>query len=451
MTISLSSFRIRLVLGALIWISLGFAVSWGVLSSLLRTHVLHEFASELDHHATELAELAELDPTGGIAIRAPLSDRRFSDDRSGYYWQISLIGGTTLASDSLGSARLPLELVADGGPDLREAEVLGPSGQAMLLERLIRIGTLSGPPVRVAIAMDLSLINDYVRALENTLAIAMACLAGGLIFAAVAQIAFAFRPLARIDTALRAIKQGEARRMPLDLPSEVRPLVDNLNALLDKNEAMIQRARLQAGNLAHALKTSLAHLQIEADSLADKDQSGAVIQKQCDIIRRQIDYQLARARATASRACGSPATKVGPAIEGVVAAVRRLPRNRLLTIKTDTAHFDALVACGPEDLEEVLGNLIDNAAKWAKKQVLVSSTLAHGKLVVRIEDDGPGMPSDMHEHVFKPGERLDESAPGSGLGLAIARDVVGLYDGRMWIESSRFGGACVAVELDQLT
>jgi signal transduction histidine kinase len=450
MTIAMSSFRARLVLGAVIWISLGFAISWGVLSSLLRAHVLHEFASELDHHATELAELAEHDPSGAIAIRAPLSDARFSLDRSGYYWQISQIGGTTLTSDSLGNARLPLELVPDGGPDLREAEVFGPSGPAMLLERLIRIGTPSGPAARVAVAMDMSLIRGYVGALENTLAIAMACLAGGLIFAAVAQITFALRPLARIDTALQAVKHGEARRMPMDLPMEVRPLVDNLNALLDKNEAMSQRARLQAGNLAHALKTSLAHLQIEADSLTDKDQSGAVIQRQCDIIRRQIDYQLARARATASRAGASHATKVGPAIENVAAAMRRLPGNRLLTIETDTAHSGALVACGPEDLEEVLGNLIDNAAKWARKQVMVSSTLAQGKLVIRIEDDGPGMPADMHEFVFKPGERLDESSPGSGLGLAIARDVVGLFDGRLWIERSRFGGACVAVELDQV-
>lgn len=446
---ALSSFRTRLVLGAALWISLGFAVSWVVLASLLRAHVLHEFASELDHHATELAELAELDPAGVLAIRAPLSDFRFSTDRSGYYWQISQIGGATLASNSLGNARLPLELAPGGGPDLRETQVSGPSGQAMMLERLIRIGTASGPAARVAIAMDMSLISGYVGALERTLAIAMACLGGGLILAAIAQITFALRPLARIDIALQAVKHGDARRMPTDLPTEVRPLVDNLNALLDKNENMIQRARLQAGNLAHALKSSLAHLQIEADNLSETDKSGVIIQQQCDIIRRQIDYQLARARATASRIGGIHATKIGPVIENVVAALRRLHGSRLLTIETDKAHFDSLVACGPEDLEEVLGNLIDNAAKWAADQVLVSVTkMDQGKLVIRIEDDGPGMPPDMHERVFKPGERLDESTPGSGLGLAIARDVVGLYDGRMWIERSRFGGACVAVEFD---
>lgn len=450
MTLAPSSFRARLLLGAVIWIVLGFAVSWIVLSSLLRAHVLQEFASELDHHASELAELAELDPTGSIAIRAPLSDHRFSDTRSGYYWQLSQIGGATLASASLGDARLPLELAPGAGPDHRESEVTGPSGPAMLLERLIHIGTASGPSARVAIAMDMRLINGYVGALENTLAIAMACLAGGLLLAAVAQITFALRPVARIDSALRAVKQGEARRMPLDLPTEVRPLVENLNDLLDKNEAMIQRARLQAGNLAHALKTSLALLQIEADNLAQKDPSGAVIQKQCDIIRRQIDYQLARARATASRAGGYHATRIGPALDCVVAAVRRLPGNGRLSLKTDLAQDGTLVACSPEDLDEVLGNLIDNAAKWARSQVLVTTTLAPGKLVIRIEDDGPGMPADMRELVFKPGERLDESAPGSGLGLAIARDVVGLYDGRMWIETSRLGGACVAVELGRL-
>ena len=254
---------------------------------------------------------------------------------------------------------------------------------------------------QVAIAMDMSLINTYLGALESTLAIAMACLAGGLILAAIAQIAFAFRPLARIDLALLAVKQGGAHRMPTDLPTEVRPLVDNLNALLDKNETMIQRARLQAGNLAHALKSSLAHLQIEADNLSEKDQSGAIIQQQCDIIRRQIDYQLARARATTSRFGGTHATQVGPVIENVVAALRRLHRDRQLTIETDKTHFHALVACGTEDLEEVLGNLIDNAAKWAAAQVLVSvAQSAEGKLLIRIEDDGPGMPPDTHELVL---------------------------------------------------
>lgn len=451
MTLGLSSFRMRLVLGAVLWISLGFLVSWVVLTNLLRVHVLHEFASELDHHATELAELAVLDPSGTLAIRAPLSDFRFGTDRSGYYWQITQTDGATLVSSSLGTARLPLQLVPGGDVDLHQAEVSGPSGQALLLERLIRIGTQSGPTAQVAIAMDMSLINTYLGALESTLAIAMACLAGGLILAAIAQIAFAFRPLARIDLALLAVKQGGAHRMPTDLPTEVRPLVDNLNALLDKNENMIQRARLQAGNLAHALKSSLAHLQIEADNLSEKDQSGAIIQQQCDIIRRQIDYQLARARATSSRFGGTHATQVGPVIENVVTALRRLHRDRQLTIETDKTHFHALVACGTEDLEEVLGNLIDNAAKWAAAQVLVSvAQSAEGKLLIRIEDDGPGMPPDTHERAFKPGERLDESTPGSGLGLAIARDVVGLYDGRLWIEQSRFGGACVVVELDRL-
>ncbi len=448
MTLSLSSFRLRLLLGSVLWILLGFLVSWAVLSSLLRSRVLHEFTSELDHHASELAELVEIDPIDGIVMRAPLSDSRFSDARSGYYWQVTLSDGTTLASASLGSSRLPLDLSGDAGQPFREAEVAGPSGQAMMLERMVPVGTPSGPLARVAIAIDLRLIAGYVGALEGSLAIAMACLACGLILAAVAQITFALRPLARIDTALQAIKQGHAKRMPQDLPTEVRPLIDNLNGLLDQNDAMIQRARLQAGNLAHALKTSLAHLQIEADRLADKDPSGAIIQEHCNIIRRQIDYQLARARATASRAGGNAATRIGPTIESVVAAIRRLPDNRLLEFGIDVPGPDVMVACGPEDLEEVLGNLIDNAAKWARTQVLISVTILERSLIIRIEDDGPGMPADMHERAFRPGERLDETAPGSGLGLAIARDVVDLYDGRMWIESSRFGGACVGVELE---
>lgn len=447
MTIALRSFRTRLVLGAVLWISLGFVVSWGVLSNLLRAHVQTEFVSELDHHATELAQLVQMDRAGSLTLRAPLSDSRFSSEGSGHYWQISTADGTHLASASLGSFRLPLALPADG-KSLPETRISGPTGPAMLLSRMIHIGAPSGPVAVLAIAIDRGLILGYVGGVEDTLAIAMACLAAGLVLSAVAQISFALRPLARIDRALQDIKRGTTRRLPTDLPTEVKPLVDNLNALLDKNEAMVQRARLQAGNLAHALKTSLAHLEIEADRLADQSQSAAVIRRHCDILRREIDHQLARARATASRAGVGQSTKVGQAIASVVAAVQKLPANRHLAMQVDPAHADALVACGPEDLQEVLGNLIDNAAKWARREVLVSTDVDGEKLVIRIEDDGPGMPADQHERAFKAGERLDETAPGSGLGLAIARDVVGLYDGRMWIGTSRFGGALVAVELD---
>lgn len=447
MTLALRSFRMRLVLGAVLWITLGFVVSWGVLSNLLRAHVRTEFVSELDHHATELAQLVQIDRAGGLTLRAPLSDTRFSTVGSGQYWQISTADGTSLASGSLGGFRLPLALPEDANA-LPETRISGPTGPAMLLSRVIHIGAPSGPVAILAIAIDAGLISGYVGGVEDTLAIAMACLAAGLVLSAVAQISFALRPLARIDTALQDVKRGTERRLPTDLPTEVRPLVENLNALLDKNEAMVQRARLQAGNLAHALKTSLAHLEIEADRLAGQSQSAAVLQRHCDILRREIDHQLARARATASRAGVGQSTKVAEAIASVVAAVQKLPANRNLTMRVDWADADALVACGPEDFQEVLGNLIDNAAKWARHEVLVWTTVVEEKLVIRIEDDGPGMAPDQHERAFKAGERLDETAPGSGLGLAIARDVVGLYDGRMWIEASRFGGALVAVELD---
>lgn len=448
MSVALSSFRIRLVIGAVLWISIGFAVSWLVLVSLLKVHILREFASELDHHATELTALAVLDPTGHVAMRAPLSDERFGVAGSGYYWQISQDPGNTLASASLGTARLPLDPVADGVETVREARVQGPSGEAMLLERRVLAGGGGGPAIRVAVAMDTRLIGDYIGALETTLAIAMACLAAGLILGAFAQIAFALLPLARIERALGAIRRGEARRMPADLPTEVMPLVDSMNTLLDKNEDMIRRARLEAGNLAHALKSSLAHLQIEADQLTATGQNGEIIGQCCQDIRRQIDYRLARARATASRLGGTPSTRVGPVLANVVTALRRLHVDRPVTIAIGATPADAAVACGVEDLEEVLGNLVDNAAKWAVAQVRVSlEPAAQGMLRIRVEDDGPGMTPDTHERAFQPGERLDETVPGSGLGLAIARDIVGLYDGRMWIDRSSLGGARVTVEL----
>lgn len=443
-----SSFRMRLAIGAVLWISIGFAFSWLVLGNLLSKHILREFSGELVHHATELQRLTHVAPDGTIRIDVPLSDFRFSVVGSGYYWQVDKPGGAVIASDSLGTARLVLPDVTALHPAFSETRGDGPTGETLLDVRLAYLKGDDKTPYRIAVAVDTRLIRAYSGSLERALAIAMASLATGLIFAAFAQIIIALQPLGKIELALLKVQRGEARRMPSDFPTEVRPLVESLNALLDKNEAMVQRARLEAGNLAHALKSSLAHLQIETDAMTARGQSVGVIQQQCDLMRRQIDYQLARARATASRIGQIHASRIGPVIENLISALRRLHRDRPITIEASPAHMNALVHCGSEDLEEILGNLIDNAAKWAASRVLISVTpAAAGKFQIRVEDDGPGMPADAHERVFEPGERLDESTPGSGLGLAIARDIVRLYDGRLWIDRSDLGGACVVVEV----
>ncbi|MGE0222496.1 MAG: sensor histidine kinase [Acetobacteraceae bacterium] len=444
------SFRARLIIGAVIWIAAGMATSWILVTGLFRGHIEHEIRLELDHHASELANLAYLDPAGDVRLRNQLSDDRFFVPASHYYWQIDCPDGKIKRSPSLGTSFLPLSLDFDRATDSRVVSATGPTGTMMLLEQIVR-PKHDMEPLRIGVAIDVSEIDVVTSRLRQTLALAMGAIAIGLMFAALAQISFGLRPLNRVRQALTAIRRGEANRLPDDLPAEVAPLARNMNALIEANEEVVRRARVQVGNLAHALKTPLGILMDEAQRLDDAGYSGAVILRECERMRRQVEYQLAKARAAASRSGAGTAAPVGATLRSVVSAVERLYRDRSLVFTVAEAHAGTIVACDVEDLEEMLGNLLDNAAKWAASRVRVSlsPSVAGGSEVLRIsvEDDGPGMAAEDRERVFRAGERLDEKAPGTGLGLAIVRDVAELYGGRAWIEVASLGGIAAQLEL----
>ena len=253
--------------------------------------------------------------------------------------------------------------------------------------------------------------------------------------------------MVRVRRALTAIRTGVAKRLPDNLPEELTPLVNDLNALIIANNNMVQRARVQAGNLAHALKTPLAILMDEGQELQKAGQvdAGRLLIQQCGQMQRQIEYQVARARA-ATRVMLSMATKTGPKIHNIIAALSRLHQDRSIAFELNGSE-DLLVACDPEDFSEMMGNLIDNAAKWAQSKIIVSIQKVNSSVRIVIEDDGPGVPPESVETVFEIGKRLDECKPGSGLGLAITRDLTTLYGGRAWIEHSELGGAAAVIEL----
>lgn len=441
------SLRTRLILGAMTWITVITVVSWFALTELLRGHTQREFIEELDHHASELVNLTTIDGAGRLQIRAPLSDHRFMTPDSGYYWQMERPNGEVLRSPSLGGARLPLASDFGQWRDNFRDKAPGPTGPLLLLERVIHMNG-SADALRVAVATDARLVDELMRELNRTLAVALGGLAVGLIGASMAQITYGLRPVRRIRLAVQAVGRGERRRLPSDLPAEVAPLAANVNALLDLNEEMIRRARVQAGNLAHALKTPLALLLDEGRRLEANGQGGRLVIEQCERMRRQIDYQLARARAAASHNQSAGATPVAPAIRAVVAAVERLQQHRGLAIEVTGLDRDPVVKCEAEDFDEIIGNLLDNAAKWARSNVLVRvSREREGFITIRVEDDGPGMPPDARERVFEVGERLDEMTPGTGLGLAIVRDLAQAYGGRAWIAEAAGGGTAACVEL----
>jgi signal transduction histidine kinase len=256
------------------------------------------------------------------------------------------------------------------------------------------------------------------------------------------------RGLRRIDdvrSRLAELREGHDRRLEGDYPGEIQPLVDDLNTLLAQRDEATQRATAKAGDLAHGLKTPLAILTQEAESAAAAGQPevAASVRQQVERMRRQVDYHLAHARAAASGATPGTRSSVKDSADGLARALRRLhaPRGLTLALAVPEGH---VVRVQREDLDEMLGNLADNACKWARSQVVIASADDGHHVAIAIDDDGPGLAEDLRDSVLRRGVRADEAMPGTGLGLAIVRDLAALYGGNVSLERSPQGG-CRAV------
>jgi signal transduction histidine kinase len=272
---------------------------------------------------------------------------------------------------------------------------------------------------------------------------ATVCLAGGL-----SMMRRGLSPFNELRERLTAVRDGRGRRVGGRYPTEVQPLVDDLNALLEHRDQIVRRAIAKAGDLAHALKTPLAVLAHEAEVAdgAGQGELAAVMRQQIERMRRQMDYHLAHARAAASGAAPGARCAVLASAEGLARTLLRLHADRGLTIQVDVdpAHT---VRSEPEDLDEMLGNLLDNACKWARSQITIASSSSGTAIVITVDDDGPGLEASMREAVLRRGVRADEAAPGSGLGLAIVRDLAELYGGSVSLTGSRPGGLSARLQL----
>ncbi|MFN7916683.1 MAG: sensor histidine kinase [Vicinamibacterales bacterium] len=271
----------------------------------------------------------------------------------------------------------------------------------------------------------------------------LACMAGGMW-----RIRRSLASMDRLRTALAAIQRGDHSRVDEMLPGEVRPLVDTLNALLADREARVDRAVARAGDLAHGLKTPLAVLAADAAQvLASGDAAlGASLDTQVRRMQRHIDYHLAHARAAAAAGRGDVRSDVEPAVAGLFRTLARIHADRPVTFRLANGGEHA-VCCEQRDLEEMLGNLLDNACKWARRQVVVSVDAGHGHVTIAVDDDGRGIEAGLRLAVLERGVRADEGAPGTGLGLTITRDLAELYDGTLALTDSPLGGLRATLSL----
>jgi len=440
------SLRVRLLVGSLVWILGALTLTGCVLADLFRQHVAARFEAELRIHLDQLTANIETAVDGVPRLRAELSDPRLRRPYSGLYWQVDQAGPealvATLRSRSLWDAtlRVPGDSPKDG--ELHVHRIAGPDEEPLvMMERVIAPAEGPDRPLRLIVAADERGMTDAVREFVGLMAIALGMLAAGLVVAVALQVFVGLAPLRQLRRGLVGVREGRSRRLDGVFPSEVQPLVDELNTVLLHDAEVVARARTQAGNLAHAIKTPLAVLGNAA--AREPGALARLVAEQVATAQRQVDYHLARARAAAAIQVPGLRTPLRPVVEGLLRVMRRVHAERNLQIGIEAFAGDAADVAfrGEEqDLQEMLGNLVDNACKWAKSRVLVSASAGDGRVVILIDDDGPGLPPAEREAMFARGVRADEQMPGSGLGLGIVRDLAQLYGGDVALAQSPAGG-----------
>lgn len=454
------SLRFRLLAGTLVAMLAALTLAGLLLSGLFRDHVMRQFSRALTAQLDQVTARLEFDAAGRPQLDPQsLSDPRWSRPYSGLYWQIERADSEpedrALRSRSLWDATLqpPGDVLADG--ELHAHEVTGPqSARLMLVERTVAGGGATPVAWRLMVAADLTETTAAVARFTGVLVGSLAILLVLLCAAAVAQVAVGLAPLRALQRALLAMHEGQSQRLAGSFPAEVQPLVDDLNRVLDRHAEVVARARTQAGNLAHAIKTPLAALSQAAAAATGRPQEAADlaarVQEQVQLARRHVDWHLARSRAAAAHGLPGASVAVRPAIDGLIRVMTRVHAERGLAIECDATAAGLRFAGEVQDLQEIVGNLIDNACKWARSTVHVSAwpeRLPQGtRLRIAIEDDGPGIAAERRDRVMTRGERLDESVPGSGLGLGIVHELATLYGGTVVLGAARSGG--LRVELD---
>jgi len=372
---------------------------------------------------------------------------------SGLYWQIDRIAAAgelptkaVLRSRSLWDETLavPADTPADG--EIHQHRIEGPQGDALrVVERTVTIDTHS---LRLIVAANESLMTGPIADFKGHLWLALGILGMGLTFAASIQVFVGLAPLRSMQDALGRVRHGDARNMEGTFPSEIMPLVNEFNAVLAQNAEVVERARTQAGNLAHALKTPLSVLANAANAPVKRnDELAHLVSAQVDIVRKQVDYHLSRAQAAASVRLPGVRTPVGPVIQGLVRVMQRVYADRNLEFAVVSAD-ETLVFRGEEqDLQEMLGNLIDNASKWANSRIEIQARAEQERLTISVDDDGKGIAPDKRDTVLQRGVRVDQQVSGSGLGLAIVDDLARMYGGQLALADSPLGGLRASLSL----
>ncbi|TPK98984.1 MULTISPECIES: HAMP domain-containing sensor histidine kinase [unclassified Mesorhizobium] len=425
-----NSIRFRLWSAAAISIVIALAIAGVGLRYLFELNVERRVVSELTVDLNELIGATSFAADGRLLVASTLADQRFASPLSGHYWQVEDLATHNLVrSRSLWDATLALPGQVSSG-ELRKEELRGPGGE-LTVAVLRTITDADGRAFRAVVAEDHRNVEVSVGEYVRDLAPALLVLALALMGAFFIQITVGLAPLEGLRVAVRNVIAQRAARIDVAAPSEVQPLADEINRLLNAQEKALARARSRATDLAHGLKTPLQVLSADIRTLRKKGETELAdeIEKSAGAIRRHVERELARAR-LAPGVSGDAACLVREVTNGVVAVIKRTPRGKQLSFAIDVAE-DFMAPVDEGDLSEVLGNLVENATRFARSLVHVSASASAGEVIIKVVDDGPGIPEAALRAALLRGVQLDSKGGGSGLGLAIVSDIVEAYDGRL--------------------
>ena len=441
-----NSLALRLFLSATVWTAAILLITGIVLSSLYRQAVERAFDRRLGVYLKTL--VADVSSPEDANDKFPqLGEPLFELPLSGWYWQVTRFDTPkpdVRSSRSLWDGGLP-NLESLGVPvtlgGSRQGYVEGPDDQRLrLIERTIDLG--EDGKFLIAVAGDATEVEDEIWGFDRALVITFVVLAIVLLFTTLFQVRFGLLPLKRISERLIAIRSGSAERLDGTFPEEIAPLARELNALIEANREIVERARTHVGNLAHALKTPLSVLVNEA-ATRQEDPLALKIREQADIMRDQVTRHLERARLAARLTSLGSITEIKPVVAALVRSMEKIYHDRGIEIAFEASE-DAKFRGERQDIEEMIGNLIDNACKWARARVLVdvADVDLDGIALVRIcvDDDGPGLSPSERQQIARRGNRLDETKPGSGLGLSIVVELATLYGGQLNFDAAPSGG-----------
>lgn len=445
----------RLVRAALLWTAPALITGLLLLTWFYRDTVYTSFDDPLESAVTALIASVEVTETGQLALSREPLDPRYQQALSGRYWMIGQVqeDGSILplvASRSLYGESLPItardrQRLSAATGEVVNMSTSGPNEiePLRIIAREVRLPDMSEPVIAMA-AADRRSATRSIQQFAVIALLVMGLLTAGLLAAIYAQVRLGLRPLFALAERVADVREGRSTRLEGRYPAEIADVANELNSLIAHNRNVVERAQTHVGNLAHGLKTPIAVLRNEAGLGSKVDAN--VVNRQTEAMSAQVDHHLRRARAAARGQAIGLSCDVDDVISALARTLPRIHRNKDVIIDVD-GEAGLRFRGDKRDLEDMVGNLMDNSAKWTRSDVEVLRVSDNTNLKITIEDNGPGIPDAEVETALKRGARLDEATPGSGLGLSIVHDLAEAYGGSLELSRSALGGLKAVLSL----